>query len=179
MAGLWLALSVFAWFKPADAASDAERRPLEQFPQITAQSVLSGEFSKDFGKYAVDQFPLRDSWRRVNAVLNYYGFQKKDNNGIYLHGGAAAKMEYPLKEDMVDYAAARFNDLYRMYLEDTGCTIRYAVAPDLLMPLRMQSADPWSSSPRSRPSRCCPGNFPRISANTPWISSPCGTVGAG
>ena len=130
VAGLWLALSVFAWFKPADAASDAERRPLEQFPQITAQSVLSGEFSKDFGKYAVDQFPLRDSWRRVNAVLNYYGFQKKDNNGIYLHGGAAAKMEYPLKEDMVDYAAARFNDLYRMYLEDTGCTIRYAVAPD-------------------------------------------------
>lgn len=127
---LWLALAVFAWVKPADAASDAERRPLEQFPEITAQSVLSGEFSKDFGKYAVDQFPMRDGWRRVNAVLNYYGLQKKDNNGIYLHDGWAAKMEYPLKEDMIDYAAARFDDLYRMYLADSDCTIGFGVVPE-------------------------------------------------
>ncbi len=127
---LWAAVAVLAWAKPADKSSDSERRPLAQFPKITSKEVLSGGFSRDFGKYAVDQFPLRDSFRTVNAYLNYYGLMKKDNNGIYLHDGYAAKMEYPLKSGMIDYAAARFNDLYRMYLADADVNIRFAVVPD-------------------------------------------------
>ncbi len=130
VAALWLGLSVFAWVKPADKRSDSERRPLEQFPKITAQNLLSGGFSKDFADYAVDQFPMRDQLRTINAVVNYYGLLKKDNNGIYLHDGYAAKMEYPLKSGMVDYAAARFEDLHRMYLADTDCSIQFAVVPD-------------------------------------------------
>ncbi len=130
VAALWLALAVFAWVKPADKSSDSERRPLEQFPKITGENVLSGGFSRDFADYAVDQFPMRDSFRTLNAFWNYYGLQKKDNNGIYLHDGYAAKMEYPLKPNMIDYAAARFEDLYRMYLADTDCKIHFAMVPD-------------------------------------------------
>ncbi len=128
--GLWLALAVFAWVKPEDKTSDSERRPLAQFPEISTQNLLSGGFSKDFADYAVDQFPLRDNFRSLNAVFHYYGLQKKDNNGIYLHAGFASKMEYPLKQDSIDYAAARFADLYRMYLADSSCRIYFAVAPD-------------------------------------------------
>lgn len=130
VAVLWLGLAVFAWVKPADKTSDSERRPLEQFPKITAENVLSGGFSRDFADYAVDQFPMRDSFRTLNAFFNYYGLQKKDNNGIYLHDGYAAKMEYPLKPDMIDFAAARFEDLYQMYLADSQCKIQFAVVPD-------------------------------------------------
>lgn len=130
VAALWLGLAVFAWVKPADKTSVSERRPLAQFPKITQKEVLSGGFSKDFGKYAVDQFPIRDGFRRLNAYLNYDVLLKKDNNGIYLHDGYAAKMEYPLKTNMVRYAVDRFEDLYQMYLKDTACSIRFAVVPD-------------------------------------------------
>ena len=89
---LWGSLTAFAWFKPASASSDAERRPLEQFPEISGESLLEGQFMKDFSGYAVDQFPLRDSFRTLNAYLTYYLLGKTDNNGIYLHDGYAAKM---------------------------------------------------------------------------------------
>ena len=111
---LWMGLAGYAWCKPADASSDAERRPLEQFPDFSGKSLLSGQFMKDFADYAVDQFPLRDSFRTINAYLTYYLLGQKDNTGIYLHDGFAAKMEYPLDETSVNNAVKRFTELYEM-----------------------------------------------------------------
>ena len=125
---LWGSLTAFAWLKPPAADSDAERRPLEQFPALSGESLLSGQFMKDFADYAVDQFPLRDDFRTLNAYLSYYLLGKKDNNGIYLHDGYAAKMEYPLDETSIRNAIARFNELHEMYL--TGCDVRFALVPD-------------------------------------------------
>ena len=125
---LWAGLAAFAWFGPAAAFSDAERRPLEQFPAITGKDLLSGRFMKDFADYAVDQFPLRDSFRTLNACLTYYLLGQTDNNGIYLSDGYAAKMEYPLNESSIGNAVARFTELYDMYLSDSE--IRFALVPD-------------------------------------------------
>ena len=125
---LWASLTAFAWCKPPAAASDAERRPLEQFPELSGESLLSGQFMKDFADYAVDQFPMRDRFRTLNAYLSYYLLGKKDNNGIYLHDGYAAKMEYPMDELSIRNAIARFNELHEMYL--TGCDVRFALVPD-------------------------------------------------
>ena len=125
---LWGGLTAFAWLRPADASSDSERRPLEQFPEISGETLLKGDFMKDFADYAVDQFPLRDSFRTLNAYLTYYLLGQKDNNGIYLHDGYAAKMEYPMDETSINNAIARFTELYEAYL--TGCDIRFALVPD-------------------------------------------------
>ena len=125
---LWGSLVAAAWIKPPAAASDAERRPLEQFPELSGSELLSGQFMKDFADYAVDQFPLRDGFRTLNAYLSYYLLGKKDNNGIYLHDGYAAKMDYPLNEDSVSNAVTRFNELYERFL--TGCDVRFALVPD-------------------------------------------------
>ena len=125
---LWGSLVAAAWIKPPAAASDAERRPLEQFPELSGSELLSGQFMKDFADYAVDQFPLRDGFRTLNAYLSYYLLGKKDNNGIYLHDGYAAKMEYPLNEASVSNAVTRFNELYERIL--TGCDVRFALVPD-------------------------------------------------
>ncbi len=125
---LWASLTAFAWLKPAAAFSDAERRPLEQFPNFGGESLSSGQFMKDFADYAVDQFPLRDSFRTLNAYLTYYLLGQKDNNGIYIHDGYAAKMEYPLDEASVQNAVNRFTELYEAYL--TQCDVRFALVPD-------------------------------------------------
>ena len=125
---LWGSLVAFAWCKPPVASSDAERRPLEQFPELSGETLLSGGFMKDFADYAVDQFPLRDSFRTLNAYLSYYLLGKKDNNGIYLHDGYAAKMEYPLNDASIRNAITRFTELHELYLTD--CNVRFALVPD-------------------------------------------------
>ena len=125
---LWAGLTGYAWLKPPAASSDAERRPLEQFPELSGESLLSGQFMKDFAGYAVDQFPIRDGFRTLNAYLTYCLLGKGDSNGIYLHEGFAAKMNYPLDENSLEHAIARFTDLYEMYLTD--CSVRFTLVPD-------------------------------------------------
>ena len=112
---------------PAEV-SDSERRPLEQFPAVSGESLLSGQFMKDFADYAVDQFPLRDGFRTLNAYLTYYLLGQTDNNGIYLHDGYAAKMDYPLDEGSVSNALTRFAELYELYLKDSK--VHFALVPD-------------------------------------------------
>ena len=43
-----VAFTLWTVFKPADAASDAERRSLAQLPALTSQSLLSGTFADRF-----------------------------------------------------------------------------------------------------------------------------------
>jgi len=126
----WAVITAFAWFSPAKAASDTERRPLEQFPTLNGQTLLSGKFMADFDGYTLDQFPLRDSFRQLKALFHYGVLQQKDNNGIYIADGYAAKMEYPLQTDAVDHATKKLNWVYENLLADSGSKIYCAVVPD-------------------------------------------------
>ena len=71
-------------------------------------AVLSGKFMSDFEGYALDQFPLRDEWRTLKALNQLYVYRQKDNNGVYIKDGYAAKLEYPMNESSIDHAAERF-----------------------------------------------------------------------
>ena len=125
---LWAALAAFAWFSPAREVSDAERRPLAQMPEISADSLGTGGFMEAFEDYSLDQFPLRDSFRTLKSLFHGYVLGQKDNNGIYLSHGYAAKQEYPLDEASVAHALGRFQYLYEKYLTDSEVFV--AVIPD-------------------------------------------------
>ena len=125
---LWAVITALAWFSPAEASSDAERRPLAQLPKISADSVINGSFMEDFEEYSLDQFPLRDNFRTLKSLFHYYVLGQKDNNGIYLADGYAAQQEYPLNEASVDHALERFRYLYEKYLTDSE--VFMAIVPD-------------------------------------------------
>lgn len=128
VAGLWLTLAVWAWLTPPKSHSTAERRPLAQFPEISSQQLLSGKFMSDFESYTLDQFPLRDGFRSLKARFHYYLLGQKDNNGIYLSQGHAAKLDYPLNESSVSHALKVFGRVYDKYLQDS--TVYLAIVPD-------------------------------------------------
>lgn len=127
---LWAALAVFAWVKPATEASEAERRPLAQFPAASADSLLSGKFVTEFEDYTLDQFPGRDLFRQLKAFVHYNVLGQKDNNGIYIADGYAAKLDYPVNEKDLDHALSRLNYVYETYLKDTGSKVYASVIPD-------------------------------------------------
>ena len=130
VAALWLVLTFTAWFSPAKAASDAERRPLKQFPTLTVKTLLDGNFMKNFESYTLDQFPLRDSFRQVKSLFHYDVLQQMDNNKIYMEDGHAAKLEYPFKPDAAAHALKKFQFLYDSYLKEQGSKVYTAVVPD-------------------------------------------------
>ena len=130
MAALVLGLSVWCWLKPTDTYSESERRVLAAFPKVSMVTVLSGEFTKKFETYTQDQFPMRDSMRRVKAMTNLFVFQQKDNNDIYLADGYVSKLDYPLQTPMLDHAVERFQHLMNQYLEPNGSKVYLAVIPD-------------------------------------------------
>ena len=128
LAALWLIVALWAWVKPADDISSAERRPLEQFPELSLETVLEGDFMADFADYTLDQFPFRDTVRSVKALFQKYVMGQLDNNGIYVADGYTAKMEYPYNAGSIAHAVDRFQYVYDKYLTD--CQVYMTVVPD-------------------------------------------------
>lgn len=125
---VWAALVCGAWFGPVKETSDAERRPLAQMPEISADSIRNGKFMEKFEAFSLDQFPLRDAFRQVKSLFHYSILGQKDNNGIYIADGFAAQQEYPLDESSVSHALERFGYLYEKYLTD--CNVYMTIVPD-------------------------------------------------
>ncbi|MEQ2456918.1 DHHW family protein [Flavonifractor hominis] len=62
--------------------SQMENRTLEQLPTPSVESLLSGEFMKDFETYTTDQFVGRDGWIGLKAATERT-LGKQENNGVY------------------------------------------------------------------------------------------------
>ena len=132
VAAVWLILAILCFLKMGNPTefSTAERRKLASLPEVSAQSILNGKFMAEFETASLDQFPFRDNFRTLKAIGAFYTLGKKDNNGIYLADGYAAKIEYPLNENSVNAAAEKFHSLYDTYLKDSGCSVYLSVVPD-------------------------------------------------
>lgn len=127
---LWLWLSAFAWFRQPNAASVSERRPLAQFPTLTADALSGGKFMTEFEDYTLDQFPGRDTFRRLKSLVHYNVLQQKDNNNIYIVDGFAAKLDYPVNTAALDHALSRLQFVYETYLKEQGSNVFMSVIPD-------------------------------------------------
>ena len=125
-----LGMSLFAWLKPADEYSVAERRPLDQFPTLNGDTVLNATFMNSFEDYALDQFPLRDAFRAIKAftALNIMG--QMDVNDMYYKDGVISKVEGTLKEEQLLNATDKFNTIYDKYIKDKANKVYTSIVPD-------------------------------------------------
>ena len=96
---------------PDGDVSDAERRPLAQLPELTWDDVFSGDYFDDLEEYLLDQFPLREGFRRLKANFQYKVLGLKANNGIYVVGDHLSKLDYPFQESQTQLAADKFNSI--------------------------------------------------------------------
>ncbi len=130
MVTFFLSFSLLAWLKPADDFSLSERRKLSQFPELSFKTIVSGDFMSNFENYTLDQFPLRDKFRTLKAMVNLNIFKQSANNDIYVVDGFASKIEYPLNEASVERAGERFQYVYEKYLKDTNTKNYLSIIPD-------------------------------------------------
>ena len=85
---------------------------------------------QDAEQAAADQFPCRDLFRHGKAQFVYHVLLQGENNGIYLRGGSAAKLDYPLNEASVSHLAQVILDIQNTYLKDTQVHCYYSIVPD-------------------------------------------------
>ena len=62
--------------------SEVENRQLKQMPKLTANSLFSGTFGKDYETYLSDQFIGRDQWISLKTTSDRM-MGKKEVNGVY------------------------------------------------------------------------------------------------
>jgi len=128
VAALWLGLTAGAWLRPNTEFSTTERRELAKLPEMSWEKFLDGSFMPEFESYTLDQFPLRNGFRGLKALTQYYLLNQLDNNGIYIVRGSAAKLDYPLNEESVDYALRVFQKINDRYLSESR--VYATVVPD-------------------------------------------------
>ena len=67
---------------PDRTFSQMENRNLEQLPTPSVETLLSGQFMKDFETYTTDQFVGRDSWIGLKSTTERV-LGKRENNSVY------------------------------------------------------------------------------------------------
>lgn len=127
---IFAALSLICYLKPDAEFSQGERRELMQKPEVTNETVFSGEFSENFEVYSADQFPFRDALRTVKALFATKVLNKTDNNKLYMKEGHISKLEYPENEKMMEYGIERFKAIYDKFLKGNGRNIYLSIIPD-------------------------------------------------
>ena len=83
-----------------------------------------------FEKFAPDQFPFRDYFRTLKTSFSLFFLQQKDNNGIYISEGYAAKIEYPLNVNSIERAGEKISTIYKNFIEGNDCKVYSCVIPD-------------------------------------------------
>ena len=127
---LFFGMTAFAWFKPADDFSATERRPLDQFPTLSVETIFNGKFMGEFEEYTLDQFPLRDTFRSIKAMMHLYVFGQSDNNKVYMADGYVSKMDYPLSDKAMNNAINKYQRIYEKYIKGSDAKMYYSIIPD-------------------------------------------------
>ncbi len=131
VAAVWLLLTGFAWFSPSKTFSETERATLQQFPELSLETILAKDsFMSKFNEYTLDQFPLRDQFRQLKAMFHLNVLQNLDNNGLYIHDGYITDMDAVTNYNRINRNVESLNRIYEMWLKDTDCSTVIAVVPD-------------------------------------------------
>ena len=132
LSGLVLLFLVFGLVMPDKTLSTSERRKLKSMPKVSAETIFGkkggSSFMDDFELYAKDQFPLREQFRRVNALAGRYLLGRKEINDLYVTDGYIAKIEDGLHEKDLDWSVGRFEYILDKYVTDNK--VYMALIPD-------------------------------------------------
>lgn len=119
--------------KAPSTISISERRPLKQFPNLNFETVFkptkeNPQFMSEFESYVLDQFWLRDEFRKIKAFSMYNIFGRSDNNGIYLVDGQVSKYSNKMNESAILDNVKKLNKVYNEFLK--GMNVYYSIIPD-------------------------------------------------
>ena len=126
----FVAMCAVNYFNPTES-SEAERRPLAQFPEeITWEGIVDKTVIDEFEDYSIDQFPFREFFRGVKAKFQLYALGLKENNGLAVEDGYIVKIEQDFADENVDYSISRLQAYYDEFIKNNGGRHFISLVPD-------------------------------------------------
>ena len=115
---------------PAES-SDAERRPLAQFPEnITWEGIVDKTVIDEFEDYSIDQFPFREFFRGIKARFQLFVLGLSENNGLAVEDDYIVKIEQDFVDKNVDYSIGKLQGYYDKVIKDNGGRHFISLIPD-------------------------------------------------
>ena len=108
--------------------SESERRKLKQLPEFNVKNIMNNTYMEEFDVYTLDQFPFRNSFRRIKANVNYKIFQRLENNNIYIKDNYIFKSEYPTNIKSINRFIDKINNIGTNFTKENN--VYYAIIPD-------------------------------------------------
>lgn len=115
--------------KKDTSISLSERRRMQQFPELSIDTLLNGSFFEKFEKYTMDQFIQREAFRKLKTDMEISVLKKQDSNNIYQYEDKLIEQIYPLNEKSIINVTNKINEIDEKYLNDTN-HIYYTIVPD-------------------------------------------------
>ena len=94
--------------------SFSERRHLASFPKIT----INNDFSEKLDNYFLDQFPFRDSFKKLKGETSKKIMLMKENNGIYEQNGYLFQIDNNINDKSIDNLINKINYINDNYLNE-------------------------------------------------------------
>ncbi len=128
------AVPIVSMASPDRLLSEVERRPLSQLTGYsqyldTYYGAGLSDYLAYLENYLLDQFPLRDELRSLNAAGRVYGLRLMDYKLYYKLEGHLAKLDPTLRPNAVEGALAHFNRMNRDLFDGQGKQL-FALIPD-------------------------------------------------
>lgn len=103
---------------PTKDVSVTERRTLAQPPELTWDSVVSGDYTEQFAAFMRDQAALRDPLRYLKSATERNVFRKLENNDVYVIDGFVFDKFYGIDDARAVAAAETMNEIIADLGED-------------------------------------------------------------
>jgi hypothetical protein len=111
--------------------SEAERRPLAQFPNdISWESIKDKTAIDGFEDFVVDQFPFREFFRGIKARFQMNVLGLKENNGLAVEDGYIVKVESTFNEEFVKGSIDILAHIMDTYFKDGTVNKFVSIIPD-------------------------------------------------
>ena len=124
---LIVVISAVFVFSPDKEISYSERRPLMNFDEVVNPEGEKHAFDV-FESYFLDQFPLRETFRKIKAFVYTDILRRNDNNGIYKYDGTVIEIQKELNEKQIEHALNVFDKVRKEYFENNK--VYFSVIPD-------------------------------------------------
>ena len=108
--------------------SVSERRKLATFPSFSWQTILDNSYFSELNSYLVDQFPFRNSFRKIKAIFASSILKQKESHGVLEKDGYLFQINASINEKSVSYFLQKINGVNREYLKNQN--IYFAMIPD-------------------------------------------------
>lgn len=112
-------------FSPKNDFSQLEKRYLKDFPEISVEKILSGDFGNEIETYMADHMPLRDFFVGVNSYFELFTGQGRVSD-IYLTKDNAL-VEAPI--DMNDSNMEKNMKAINKFSENLNIPVDFMVVP--------------------------------------------------